>query len=115
MKTEVRVCFGILVLLVSCTEGPGQDAPPTQVRSVPEPVASSLDESSNKNSERFKNLFSSSPEEPLAKQWSLENSANYLDQASKTWLARWKCAACHTGYLTLLWQDRLFGKHRHLL
>jgi squalene-hopene/tetraprenyl-beta-curcumene cyclase len=43
-----------------------------------------------------------SPDEPLAKTWSRDRSAAYLDQASDAWLARTRCAACHTSYLYLM-------------
>jgi squalene-hopene/tetraprenyl-beta-curcumene cyclase len=43
-----------------------------------------------------------SADEPLAKNWSRDNSADFLDQASDAWLARTRCAACHTGYLSML-------------
>jgi squalene-hopene/tetraprenyl-beta-curcumene cyclase len=43
-----------------------------------------------------------SPDEPLAKTWSRDRSAAYLDQASDAWLTRTRCAACHTSYLYLM-------------
>jgi squalene-hopene/tetraprenyl-beta-curcumene cyclase len=43
-----------------------------------------------------------SPEEPLAKQWSLARSADHLDNAANAWLMRWKCCACHTSYLYVM-------------
>ncbi len=46
--------------------------------------------------------FASSPDEPLAKQLSLKNSADHLDSAATAWLTRWKCAACHTSYIYVM-------------
>jgi squalene-hopene/tetraprenyl-beta-curcumene cyclase len=46
--------------------------------------------------------LTSSPNEPLAANWSAEKSAFYLDTVSLAWLARWRCTACHTGYLHLM-------------
>jgi squalene-hopene/tetraprenyl-beta-curcumene cyclase len=43
-----------------------------------------------------------SADEPLAKTWSRDKSAAYLDGASDAWRTRTRCAACHTSYLYLM-------------
>jgi squalene-hopene/tetraprenyl-beta-curcumene cyclase len=43
-----------------------------------------------------------SPDEPLARDWSLKKAADHLDRAASTWLTHWKCAACHTSYLYVI-------------
>jgi squalene-hopene/tetraprenyl-beta-curcumene cyclase len=41
-------------------------------------------------------------DEPVAKEWSLARSAEYLDRAAMAWLDKQKCAACHTNYPYLM-------------
>lgn len=43
-----------------------------------------------------------SADEPLAKTWSAERSAEFLDGAAMAWLDKHNCAACHTSYLYLM-------------
>jgi squalene-hopene/tetraprenyl-beta-curcumene cyclase len=60
------------------------------------------DKNSIKEAKEIQEHIASSPEEPLAKNWSLRNSADHLDRAATAWLTRWKCAACHTSYLYVM-------------
>ncbi len=41
-------------------------------------------------------------DEPIAKVWSLEKSAAFLESAGKNWLNSKSCMACHTGYPYLM-------------
>jgi squalene-hopene/tetraprenyl-beta-curcumene cyclase len=50
-----------------------------------------------------------SPDEPLAKKWSLAKSAAFLDASSDYWLDKNQCAACHTQYPHLM-AAAAFGK-----
>ncbi len=43
-----------------------------------------------------------SPDEPVARNWSLARSAAFLERASASWLQQRKCVACHTGYPYLM-------------
>jgi squalene-hopene/tetraprenyl-beta-curcumene cyclase len=43
-----------------------------------------------------------SPKEPLAKELSLTQSAEFLDAVTVAWIRQKKCASCHTGYPYLL-------------
>ncbi len=43
-----------------------------------------------------------SADEPMAKQWSLEKSAVFLESAGLSWLRKKECMACHTGYPYLM-------------
>jgi squalene-hopene/tetraprenyl-beta-curcumene cyclase len=54
------------------------------------------------NSEVFKKLFSSSATEPIAEKLSITKAADYLDSVGITWVSKLNCAACHTGYFTLM-------------
>jgi squalene-hopene/tetraprenyl-beta-curcumene cyclase len=64
--------------------------------------ASGQNATAAKNARDFRTLFGSSPDEPLSKNWSLEQSALYLDKASMAWSRLHKCAACHTAYPYLM-------------
>jgi squalene-hopene/tetraprenyl-beta-curcumene cyclase len=50
----------------------------------------------------MKEFVAASPDEPLAKHWSLKKAADHLDKAATTWLTHWKCAACHTSYVYVM-------------
>jgi squalene-hopene/tetraprenyl-beta-curcumene cyclase len=52
--------------------------------------------------EAFPKPAVNSPDEPLAKQWSLAKSGEFLDQASVTWTNQRKCGTCHTNYPYLM-------------
>jgi len=55
-----------------------------------------------KKAKDMQEFVAASPDEPLAKHWSLKKAADHLDKAATTWLAHWKCAACHTSYLYVM-------------
>jgi squalene-hopene/tetraprenyl-beta-curcumene cyclase len=49
------------------------------------------------------------PDEPLAKGFSLDRSAGFLDDVTLAWLRERKCASCHTGYPYLIARASLGG------
>ena len=55
-----------------------------------------------KRAREIQEFVAACPDEPLAKNWSLEKAADHLDKAATTWLTHWKCAACHTSYLYVM-------------
>jgi squalene-hopene/tetraprenyl-beta-curcumene cyclase len=55
-----------------------------------------------KKAREMQEFVGASPDEPLAKDWSLKKAADHLDKAATTWLTHWKCAACHTSYLYVM-------------
>ncbi len=55
-----------------------------------------------KKAKEVQEFVGASPDEPLAKDWSLQKAADHLDKAATTWLTHWKCAACHTSYLYVM-------------
>jgi len=65
-------------------------------------VQSGITKPIEKKAKDMKEFVAASPDEPLAKHWSLKKAADHLDRAATTWLTHWKCAACHTSYVYVM-------------
>ena len=49
-------------------------------------------------------------EEPIAKKYSLQRAAHFLDSASLQWQKQRKCMTCHTNYAYLYARPEHFGR-----
>jgi squalene-hopene/tetraprenyl-beta-curcumene cyclase len=62
----------------------------------------SKEKKATKKVKEMEEFVAASPDEPLAKNWSLKRAADHLDRAATTWLTYWRCATCHTSYLYVM-------------